>query len=69
MTEAQPDLDDFFAKKDRKKSKNKKFPATPTELLVVANSTSAKKEKDEVSGLRRSNPSGAITFPLCNFRS
>ena len=30
MSEA-PDLDDFFAKKDRKKTK-KKFPATPTEL-------------------------------------
>lgn len=47
-SEAQPDLDDFFAKKDRKKSKNKKFPAS---IELLTNSTSAKKEKekDEVS--------------------
>lgn len=31
MSEPVPDLDDFFAKKDRKKTK-KKFPASATEL-------------------------------------
>lgn len=32
MSDANPDLDDFFAKKDRKKSK-KKFPLSATELV------------------------------------
>lgn len=39
MSEANPDLDDFFAKKDRKKSK-KTFPTNPTELVKKEVSTS-----------------------------
>lgn len=39
MSEPIPDLDDFFAKKDRKKSK-KKFPTNPMELKKEVSTSS-----------------------------
>lgn len=50
MSEPVADLDDFFAKKDRKKSK-KKFPSNPTEFKETTTSVAAAKKLETTSPL------------------
>lgn len=59
------DLDDFFAKKDRKKSKGKKF-ATTEEVAKKLEDTSKKSEKPQKKERTQEGEDGGVPVHVSN---